>query len=104
VQFYSFLCIFTTVEKITIRWIKLSDFRTTGPWKEGLNQKLPLYRAQSAVRGTSTTGLAIVPVRVRLCVCVALRWLVGWLVGWLEDFVSLDFRNCIFHKVVSVFP
>jgi hypothetical protein len=28
---YIFSSIFTTVEKITIQWIKLSDFRATGP-------------------------------------------------------------------------
>ena len=30
-SFIAFEVIFTTVEKITIRWIALSTFRTTGP-------------------------------------------------------------------------
>ncbi len=36
-EYYSFSSIFTTVEKITILWIALSTFRTTGPSKVNHN-------------------------------------------------------------------
>jgi hypothetical protein len=51
-----FLKHFTKVEKITIRWIALSDLRTTGPWR--LRKLIPgLSRTSTDFQGLSSPGI-----------------------------------------------